>query len=141
MEYYQPKVEFLDRDALIAFVSPMKTQLPTGAGMLQTFIDPKFDLYKKGRCAHGLRVKWLPHLCMVSARVNLIDLNKPDYHIWNKAVTFEGPPTHSEQVDVNYRLAEYLKACATQIAIRFETRLPPIAMMELNFRVDDENRV
>ena len=54
-------------------------------------MDPKMDLFLPGRHVSGCRSRWMPHLCMVSARVNLLELNRPHYELWNKASTTANP--------------------------------------------------
>lgn len=145
-EFEQPKVEFLDTAGFIQFMSPtrqMQMAHNEELGFLQVFVDPKNNFLTHGRKNFVLRVKWTPHICLVNARVNQVELDptRSKKSIFDRAATFEGNSDGSNGAIVSDRLGQFLKQVSTKIVAHLEKRSPPVELIELNFKIDDSNTV
>jgi len=145
-EFEQPKVEFLDTEGFIEFMSPtrqMQMAHDEELGFLQVFVDPKNNFLTHGRKNFVLRVKWTPHICLVNARVNQVELDpqRSKKSIFDRAATFEGNSDGSQGAIVSDRLGQFLKQVSTKIVSHLEKRSPAVELIELNFKIDDNNTV
>eukprot|EP00656_Telonema_subtile_P053171 TRINITY_DN761_c0_g1_i4.p1 TRINITY_DN761_c0_g1~~TRINITY_DN761_c0_g1_i4.p1 ORF type:complete len:730 (+),score=113.52 TRINITY_DN761_c0_g1_i4:190-2379(+) len=145
-----PQVEFLDAIAFKEFMSPvrqMKMAENEELGFLQVFVEPKNNFLTHGRRNFVLRVKWTPHICLVNARVNSLELDSmkksggSKHSIFERAATFEGNTDGSVGSIVSDRLGQFLKQMCTKIVTHMERRSPAVELMELNFKIDDDNTV
>lgn len=129
-------VEYFDEPKLREFLYSVSKN---HNGVLQKFVQPR------GCRNFMIRALWTPHVVHLERRVNKHSLTDKKVDIYDRAITFEGPPVHSELLPVRGNgLADDVYNCATSIMTHVRSvkgdRIR-LAYMALNFTVDEDDKL
>ena len=122
------QVEYLNRAELEDFLLKRTHRRD---GFLQRWV------WSAGKFNSVIQVIWAPHLTLVSRRENKIPVHDRRYPLYDRGVTFEGPPFYSEEALVAPHIRYQVEAaCKGMVQHLFVTHKIAVRRIVLYFKVD-----